>query len=193
MTTSKIICPLKQVSVQFVRFQFPIHRTRARVPAINGNIITFRENGSPFSSAAARLEAEETISKRPKNLIRAFNGTDAAVLKAEAAIPAIAVSGERAPPNDAERAAAFLADFERNTEKTRAQHESNPGEGDGNSRLMIEITYPAHLTRPGISVPQTALKCIQGNQGLPYLIQHASGIAGGMQLFRGASGFHKAL
>jgi hypothetical protein len=108
-------------------------------------------------SAAARSEAEETISKRPKNLLKDFNGTDATVLGVTAAaVPAIAVSGERAPPNDAERAAAFLADFERNTEKTRAQHESNPGEGDGNSRLMIEITYPAHLPRPDSSIPQAA-------------------------------------
>ncbi len=95
-------------------------------------------------SCSSRL----TIPKRPKSLLKDFNGTDAAVLSATAAaVPAIAVSGERAPPNDAEtppeRAAAFLADFERNTEKTRALHESNPGAGEGNSRLTIEIIYPA--------------------------------------------------
>ena len=35
--------PIK-AGLQFVCFQFPIHRTRARAPAINGNIIPFREN-----------------------------------------------------------------------------------------------------------------------------------------------------
>ena len=44
-------------------------------------------------SAAARSEAEETISKRPKNLLKDFNGTDATVLGVTAAaVPAIAVS-----------------------------------------------------------------------------------------------------
>ena len=105
-------------------------------------------------SAAARSEAEETNPKRRKSLLTDFNGTDAAVLGATAAaVAAIAVSGERAPPNDSERAAAFLADFERNTEKMRATHESNPGAGEGNSRLTIEITYPAHLNRTDISIP----------------------------------------
>jgi hypothetical protein len=43
-------------------------------------------------SAAARSEAEETISKRPKNLLKDFNGTDATALGVTAAaVPAIAV------------------------------------------------------------------------------------------------------
>ncbi len=81
-------------------------------------------------SAAARSEAEEKISKRPKILLKDFNGTT--VLGATAAaVPAIAVSGERAPPNDAEKAASFLAELEQNTEKMRALHESNSDAGEG--------------------------------------------------------------
>jgi hypothetical protein len=101
-----------------------------------------------FPSAAARSEAEETI---PKRLLGAFNCNDAAVLDvAAAAVPAIAKFSE-IPPRNAAAAAAFIAEFELNTEKTRALHESNPGAGDGNSRLIIKITYLAHLTvtRPG--------------------------------------------
>jgi hypothetical protein len=54
-------------------------------------------------------------------------------------------------------AAAFVADFEQSAERTRALHESNPGAGDGNSRLRIVTTYPAHLTRPDISLPREVL------------------------------------
>ena len=44
-------------------------------------------------SPQLRSEAEETISKRPKNLLKDFNGTDATVLGVTAAaVPAIAVS-----------------------------------------------------------------------------------------------------
>ena len=36
----------------------------------------------------------------------------------------------------------------------------NPGAGDRNSRLTIETTYPAHLTRPDISLPREVLNSI---------------------------------
>jgi hypothetical protein len=113
-----------------------------------------------FSSAAVRSEAEETIPKRPTSLLQYFNGTDAAVLGATAAsVPAIAAaSGERAPPDDAERAAAFLADFERSTEMTRARHESNPGAGEGNSRLTVEIMYPAYMPLSDDSIVRSTLE-----------------------------------
>lgn len=125
--------------------------------------LAFKLNGGFTSfarSAAARSEAEETVSKRPKSLLNDFNGTDAAVLKAAAAVPAIAGSGERAPLKNAEIAAAFIAEFIQNAGKTRALHESNPGAGDRNSRLTIETTYPAHLTRPEISLPREVLNSI---------------------------------
>ena len=125
--------------------------------------LAFKLNGGFTSfarSAAARSEAEETVSKRPKSLLNDFNGTDAAVLKAAAAVPAIAGSGERAPLKNAEIAAAFIAEFIQNAGKTRALHESNPGAGDRNSRLTIETTYPAHLTRPDISLPREVLNSI---------------------------------
>ncbi len=75
MTTSKMICPLQVYFCAICSFAIP-NPPNAR---INGNIIKFRENESPFPSAAARSEAEETISKRPKSLLKDLNGADTAV------------------------------------------------------------------------------------------------------------------
>jgi hypothetical protein len=58
------------------------------------NGMVFRDHQSLFPSAATQLEAEETIPKRPKSLLDAFNDTDAAVLDVAAAkVPAIAIFG----------------------------------------------------------------------------------------------------
>lgn len=103
--------------------------------------------------AAARSEAEETIPKRPKCLLAAFNGTDAGVPDAAAAaVSAIVEMQERAAPSAAE-AAAVLAGFKRDSEHADALHKSNPGAGEGNSRLVIDITYPLG-TSSGFPLPR---------------------------------------
>ncbi len=63
---------------------------------------------SLFHSAAARLEAYATIPKRPRSLLAAFNGADAAVPDAVSAVTAIFV--EQGIRNSIE-AAAILAAF----------------------------------------------------------------------------------
>jgi hypothetical protein len=88
-----------------------------------------------FCSCAVGVRGDTP--KCRKNLIGAFNGTDAAVLDATAAaVPAIAVSGDRAPPNDAENAAALLAKFEQNAEKTHYPLCSSAVGGRGDQNLL---------------------------------------------------------
>ena len=91
--------------------------------------------------------------KRPRCLLAAFNGTDAAVPDAAAAaVPAIVESQDRAAPSAA-TAAAVLAGFMRDSEHANARHTSNPGAGEGNSRLVIDITYPLG-TSSGFPLPR---------------------------------------
>ena len=63
---------------------------------------------------------------------------------------------ERAAPSAAE-AAAVLAGFKRDSEHANALHKSNPGAGEGNSRLVIDITYPLG-TSSGFPLPRRVLE-----------------------------------
>ena len=65
-------------------------------------------------------------------------------------------SRERAAPSAAE-AAAVLAGFKRDSEHADALHKSNPGAGEGNSRLVIDITYPLG-TSSGFPLPRRVLE-----------------------------------
>ena len=64
-------------------------------------------------------------------------------------------SRERAAPSAAE-AAAVLAGFKRDSEQANALHKSNPFAGEGNSRLVIHITYP--LGTSGSPLPRRVLE-----------------------------------
>ena len=112
-----------------------------------------------FPAAAARSEADESILKRPRSLLSAFNNdAQAAVTDAPAAVPAIVASQEGVAPSAAEAAAAVLAGFKLDAERARQLHDLNPGAGEGNSRLTIEITHPAQLT--GSAITRHVLKAL---------------------------------
>ena len=63
---------------------------------------------------------------------------------------------DRAAPSAAV-AAAVLAGFKRDSEQANALHKSNPGAGEGNSRLVIDITYPLG-TSSGFPLPRRVLE-----------------------------------
>ena len=64
----------------------------------------------PFPAAAARSAADETIPKRQRSLIHAFNDADAPVSGATAAVPAIAVSPPPGQDDSDSRFASLLGD-----------------------------------------------------------------------------------